>query len=437
MHRISRRRFTQGLAAAGGLLITAGPASAAVTTAIGRPAGLPKPKGQRVVVVGGGWSGLTIAKYVKEFAPELDVVLVEKRSTFISHPLSNLWLAGLVSLETLTYSFLDAANNHGYTYFNATVLDVDRPQRRVFTDKGFIGYDFLVLAPGVEYDYPAMGIEDPDQIQLLKTRYPAGFVSPSEHITLKRKVNRFRGGLFLLTAPPGRYRCSASPYERACLIAAVFQRRKIKGKVVLIDSREQPSVTPEGFVAAFDELYPDHIEYMSSTEIEGVDPVARQVTTTFDDITFDDAAFYPPIRGPVLLEHLGLVNPESPQKEAHIDHFTYNIVGDKRVYAAGDCRPMPFSKSASAAHTEGIYVARVIAARSREKEVPWESPRIICYSVVDASPQEAIKVDATYRFDKQTKQWDYQTSVSTNDRSSALARENLAWARARFNELLL
>ena len=37
----------------------------------------------RVVVVGGGWSGLSIAKYTKIFAPNTDVIIVEQRYKMI------------------------------------------------------------------------------------------------------------------------------------------------------------------------------------------------------------------------------------------------------------------------------------------------------------------------------------------------------------------
>ena len=78
----------------------------ALTSIVSRHVNLPAAKGHRVVVVGGGWSGLTIAKYLKIHGPDLDVVLVERNSLFVSHPISGLWLAGLVNLEAITFSYI-------------------------------------------------------------------------------------------------------------------------------------------------------------------------------------------------------------------------------------------------------------------------------------------------------------------------------------------
>ena len=38
---------------------------------------LPDTGKKRVVVLGGGWSGLSVAKYTKVFAPDAEVILVE------------------------------------------------------------------------------------------------------------------------------------------------------------------------------------------------------------------------------------------------------------------------------------------------------------------------------------------------------------------------
>ncbi len=442
MAKLTRRYFgilsAAGIASATvapGQVAAASSSPAVLASKISRNVDLPPAKGRRVVVVGGGWSGLTIAKYLKIHEPDLDVVLVERRSVFVSHPISGLWIAGMVGLEAITFSYLDAADKNGYAYLNASLIDVDRQSRKIYTDQGWMTYDDLVLTPGVDYNYASLGVEDPYHEQVLKTRYPAGFVSASEHISLNNKIKNFKGGLFVLNAPPGIYRCSATPYERTCLIASAFKRNKIKGKIALIDSREEPAVSAEGFLTAFDELYSDTVEYMTSTEIGAVDPESRTISTDFDDIQFDDASIYPRIRGARLLEHLGLADPDSAQMEANIDHFTYNAGGDDHVYVAGDCRPMPFSKSGGTARSEGKYLAKLIAARAKGREIPWESPHTVCYSMVNVEPREAIMVNGKYQFNKDSSQWDHFENYAVNERDVEKGKKAFEWAEEHFRDM--
>ena len=91
------------------------------------------------------------------------------------------------------------------------------------------------------------------------------------------------------------------------MIADYFKKNKIKGKLVLLDPGEKPfAPKAPGFLAAFNELYKDIIEYRPSTMIKSVDPIKKTVTTEFETITFDDAAIYPRVRAAKLIEDLGL-----------------------------------------------------------------------------------------------------------------------------------
>jgi NADH dehydrogenase FAD-containing subunit len=397
------------------------------------PAPLPKAKGARVVVVGAGWSGLTIAKYLKKENEKLDVVLLDSRPSFFSCPMSNLWLAGMVDLEFLSYSFLDAAKDNNYIFMTATVIDVDRGSRKVYTEQGTVAYDYLVLAPGIDYDYAAIGVKDPEATMAMQINYPAAFKPGSEHISLKRKVAEFEGGTFLLTVPSGNYRCLPGPYERACLIASVFKKNKIKGKVVLLDANPDVTIKAAGFHAAFDELYKGYLEYHKSVNITGVDPWKRRVKSEFEEFGFDDAAIYPRVRGAILIEQLGLTDPKSAQKEAHIDPLKYHVVGDEHVYVAGDARPMPFSKSGNTARTEGQHVAKVIAAHAQGKEIAWVSPNTTCYSVVSADPMEAISVDAKYSYDG--KGFAFADVKMVEKRSAAQGKLAMEWAKGHFRDM--
>ena len=69
-----------------------------------------KPKA-RLVVVGGGFAGATLARFVKRLSPEISVVLIEARDHYVSCPMSNLVIAGQRSLaaQTFDYQGLEAA----------------------------------------------------------------------------------------------------------------------------------------------------------------------------------------------------------------------------------------------------------------------------------------------------------------------------------------
>ncbi|HFS82479.1 MAG TPA: NAD(P)/FAD-dependent oxidoreductase, partial [Epsilonproteobacteria bacterium] len=223
-----------------------------------------KGKNPKVVVVGGGWSGLALAKHVKRFAPQCDVVMVEKRDQFISCPMSNEWLVDLVDLDFLTHSYLDASNNNHYDFVQAEAIDVDQKKQLLKTTRGDIEYDYLVFAVGIDYDYFEWTKGDKVLERRLRSEYPAGFIPGSEHITIKEKIQNFKGGNFIITVPEWNYRCLAAPYERACLIADYFKRHQIKGKVVIMDESNKIRIKDEGFSSAFSEIYKDYIVYMPS-----------------------------------------------------------------------------------------------------------------------------------------------------------------------------
>ncbi len=438
---LGRRDFlkTAGLAGVGvaagmgGMAAGSAPA-AAVAGPLSRAADLPKNKGPRVVVVGGGWSGLTIAKYLKKENPKFDVVLLEPSAMFMSCPLSNLWLGGVVDVDLLLHSYLDAARNNGYVWLQGMLVQLDREKRRAWTTAGHVDYDYIVLAPGIDYNYASLGVKDPAVASTLAHMYPAAFKPGSEHLSLRNKLDDFEEGVFVLNVPAGNYRCMPGPYERACIIASYFKKEGIKGKVILLDPNDKPTIKAEGFLSAFNDLYKDVLEYHTSTTITGVDPHNKVVETEFGEVKFADAALYPRVRAARLIEDVGLVDPNSPQMEARIDHFFYNVPGDEHTYVAGDSRPMPFSKSGNTANTEGKVVAGIIAARAAGKEPKWESPNTICYSMVNTDPRESIMVDAKYKFTK-GKGWGFTDVRVINKRSRQLAKANIEWGRGLYRDM--
>jgi len=357
----------------------------------------------RVVVVGGGWSGLSIAKTVKTFSPQADLILVEKRHEFISCPVSNLWLVDKVKLEYITHDYLQAARNYEYTYFNATAIGIDKKNRILKTSEGDLSFDYLVLSPGIDYDY-SKWTTDQKLITRLQQEYPAGFIPGSEHITLKNKIQNFKEGNFILTVPGGNYRCLPAPYERACIIADYFKQKKLKAKVIILDENNAVTIKKKGFMSAFEKLYADYIEYVPNSTIENIDLDKKVVTTEFDEFSFADASFYPRVRGAKILETMGFAKDAKDMMEGDINPLTYEVSNEKNIFIAGDARPMGFSKSGNTSNTEGKYVGNIIAQRINKAQPPeWQSPITLCFSAIAINPESAIFIYTKYSFDKKDK----------------------------------
>ena len=71
----------------------------------------------RVIIIGGGYAGATAAKYLRLWAGDaVEIILVEKNTTFISCPLSNLVLGGSKRIGDLTFNF-SGLDNYRISHF--------------------------------------------------------------------------------------------------------------------------------------------------------------------------------------------------------------------------------------------------------------------------------------------------------------------------------
>lgn len=401
---------------------------------------LPTKKSTRVVVVGGGWSGLSAAKRIKQFSKDTEVILVEQKEQFVSCPMSNLWLVDRVSLEYLTHDYLQAARLNNYIYFNATAIDLDKQNNILYTNKGKIDYDYILFAPGIDYDY-SFWTDDAMLETRLRLEYPAAFKPGNEHLTLKKKIHNFKGGTFLLTVPAGNYRCLPAPYERACLIADFFKQKGIKAKVLLLDENNDITIKEQGFHNAFNKLYKDIISYHPNSKIENIDLDEKFIETEFEEFYFDDASFYPHVRGAKILEQLGLAKDTVFNRlEANIDPITYKAKGYNNIFISGDARPMGFSKSGNTSNTEAVFVAKQIVNEIKKgKPIPWESPVTICFSAVSKDPERAIVVHSTYAYNKKTKKFGFATpkfsEVWAGQEGLDNANAQYEWAKALYIDM--
>lgn len=365
------------------------------------PEMLPASAGRRVVIVGGGWGGLTAARHLRQLAPELEVVLIDRDAAFRSLPLSNQWLVDRTPDALMQQDYAAAARAWGYRAIRAEVTAIDRERRRLHTAQGALGYDWLILAVGIRHDYSPWLGDDVRAIDATRRLYPAGFMA-GELDTLKSKLAEFKGGDLLMTIPPPPLRCPPAPYERAVMIAWLLKSRRIKGRLILVDA----GGGMQRFNRMFAERYKDQVVHLTHAPVKAIDPFNKTLNTEFDELKFDDAIIIPPQQAADLVWQAGLIESDAAGKPggwAGFNPLHLHAIGDERVFLVGDLlgRASPlfgqYPKSAHMACQLGRIVATEIAARSGGKLPPPELPESVCHVYTDVEPLEMMRIDARYR----------------------------------------
>lgn len=430
---VPRRRVLQAAAAATFSALAGCMATPAPIVTASREL-MPKGNRRRVLVLGGGWGGLTAARHLREAAPDLEVVLLERNPIFWSCPLSNKWLVDVVDTPFLVHSYTASARRFGYTFVQTEVIDIDRERRRVHTAQGAVDYDWLIVAAGIRVSYEPWFGNDRAAIAHTQANYASAYVPSAEHLALKQKIHATRGGTIVMTLPPPPHRCPPSPYERACLMAAHFQRSKVAARIVILDPKPRIAPITVGYRQAFEELYSDVITYVPNAGVKEVDPFNRVVKTAAGDFRFDDAILMGHHQAADLVWKLGAIgrNAEGrPTNWADVHPELYHLKNDARIYVIGDSvgavSPQfgHYPKAGHVANRQGRCVAPYIAQQAR-----GESPKPIiidnlCYMLVNLNPLEAIAVQFDYK--KAPEGHLVQTQFDDNDRRRALWDEDLRW----------
>src|SRR5215467_9820945 len=348
----------------------------------------------KVVIVGGGAGGATVAHFLKIGAPELDVTLIETNPIYSSSFFSNLYLGGLRSLETLNHTYGGLARL-GVKVVNDTATDADTSKRVVKTRGGrSYHYDRLVLSPGIAMKYDSVKGYSSEVAHLMPHAYTTAAAGVRQ---LKRQLRAMRdGGVVVIVPPSNPYRCPPGPYERACMIAHYLKTRKPKSKLVILDPKRsfsQQAVITEAFATH----YPDMIELNLSDEIDdfsvaSIDPRTGEITTDAGKrVRAYVANIIPQQRTADIAVRAGCA--EGDWCPIRPENFASRKV--KHVYVLGDAAiaaDMP--KSAFSANSQAKVVAADILTDVTKQARSLPPYHNTCWSLL--APEDSVKIDAAF-----------------------------------------
>lgn len=412
---IGRRRFLRRIGAGVSALAFGGVAAPTVL----RAAEVVRAAGKRVVIVGGGVGGTTVAVHLRRHAPDIEVVLIEPSPALIWAPGTFDYVFGSSDRAQVAWDYAPLAGR-GVRVVKAAATTVDPVRRTVTTGAGTFEYTALVLASGIRLASEA--------IEGLAASGNLSPYDPAALDALRDRIAAFAGGRVVVSVPAGALKCPPAPYEFVLLLAHHLKTRNTKGRVTLLDAwpTPQPDALSAGLGAALS-ADPERIEHVPQVNVAKVDPGARKVVTAEgDEFEYDLLCLIPPNRVSPLVAVLGFA--AEGDIFADVDPVTFRARRYETVFAVGDVTRTPYGRNAAAAHSAAGLCAREVAralgaaAGAAPTTVKVDTA---CYPFV--TPEATLKLQVAFT----ATATDLNSQV-TSDNTAAAANRKLrrAWETA-------
>lgn len=354
----------------------------------------------RVVIVGGGMAGATLAKFLRLWGGAgIQVTLVEQEARYTSNILSNLVLTDTVAMGSLLFDYTRLRQRYGVTLLTGTAVGADPVNRRLSVDttsgRQTLAYDRLVLAPGIDFEYPA-GLETAAAREAIPHAWKAG----PQTTLLRAQIRAIpAGGTFVMTIPAAPYRCPPGPYERACVVADWLKRNRPRSKVIVLDANPQIMAERATFERAFGVTHAGVVQYVPNAAITAVDAGTRTVQTTQGSFRGQALNVIPTNVGPALLRTVGVGN--AARGFAGVNVLDYQSTAAAGIHVIGDACATTQPKAGHIGNQEAKVCADAIL-RSFGGQAADPSPvtNSACYSPITL--KTASWLTAVYAYDPQT-----------------------------------
>ncbi len=347
----------------------------------------------RVVVIGGGPGGGTVARYLaKDSNGAIDVTLVEPQKNFTTCFFSNLYVGGFRDFKSLTHNY-DKVRKSGVQVAHVSAVSVDRDKKEVvLSNKSKLPYDRLVVAPGIDLKFDSVPGYSEEAAQIMPHAWKPG----AQTELLVKKLNALKDGdTIVMVAPPNPYRCPPGPYERASMFAHVLKKKgHKKSKIVILDPK--PTFSKQGvFMEGWEKHYPGMIEWQDPKMhggIKGVDPKTGEVKTDLATYKAALANVIPAQMAGKIARDAGLADQSG---FCPIDPENMSSKIDANIFVVGDaCIPGDMPKSAFSANSQAKVAAMNIRAELTQSRVFPARYSNTCWSLI--APDDDIKVGANY-----------------------------------------
>lgn len=371
---IDRRKFFKLLAMTG-LLTTVSSSKAHAFSS--------KAKG-KIVIIGGGAAGISIASRLKHWLDEPNITLIDPSDRQYYQPGFTLIAAGIYQPNEVWKKQEDCMPK-GINWVKDSVVAVDPIWNQVTTLNNYkITYDYLVLAPGIQINWNQ--IEGFDYSKLGSGNAHCIYDFKGAQMTWKAmKEFTEKGGRGIYTDTYTKHKCGGAP-KKICLLTEDYARKQKHRDHIRLDyfTAEKDLYDVKYFTKRLKEIYKErNVPITLNTRVKGIDVEKKQVhfekiekagdkeqrTLFVED--YDFLHFTPPMSAPDFVKEAGLGFPDgnlAADGWAMVDNETLVHLKYPNIIALGDVAGTPTSKTSAATRVQVPIAAKNLIALMEGKE---------------------------------------------------------------------
>ena len=325
-----------------------------------------------VLILGGGAGGITVAARLQRADRDLDVAIVEPSRDHWYQPLWTLVGGGVVTAEATRRDEASLIPK-GVTWIQEAATTIDPDAKTVTLQDGTqIGYDQLVVAVGIAYDWDKVaGLRDAVGKNGVVSNY-----LPHLAETTWQELQAFEGGKMVFTNPSGQIKCGGAPQKIMYLAEHYTRKRGIRDDTEIIGAFAGTVMlgVPEINATLNDIVEKRDIHMHFHRDLVAVDGDAKTATfaVTGDldaphvTMDYDFMHVTPPMRAPDLIAGSGLEKADGPHAGfVDVDPHTLRHARYPDVWAIGDVGAIPTAKTGAAVRKQApVLVDHLLAHRA-------------------------------------------------------------------------
>ncbi len=320
-------------------------------------------KSDPIVVVGGGFGGLSTVQALLARSDGTPIILIDQSSRFLFKPLLYELLSGELELWEVAPQYSALASELGFIFLQDCVLEVDELERKIITSSDTeVKYSQLVISTGVTTDYSLVGG---------LREYAYGFSNLNDLLRIKELITSINNSSNY-TKPVVISGAGPTGVELACKLSDLVDNRL---EIYLVDKGSQILSKSKSFnrEKAIDAIAERNIKIYLEHYIESINENFIELSTVHNEkynslkINYSNVVWTAGLK-PCRLKLLDHFLDEN--KKIKVNQFL-QIDDCQNIFFVGDivfCENYPFPSSAQVAMQQGFLTAQnIISLRQGNK----------------------------------------------------------------------